>query len=366
MNRKSLSGYVLIIPLFILSLMWPTQAFAQKTEQKTRFAVIGDYGSDAEGTKGAKAENQVANMVKSWNPSFIITVGDNNYKCGATTTIVKNIGKYYCDFIYNPGAPSGQACTGKATNDKTNRFFPALGNHDWYTQTAGLPQPYLDYFTQLPGNKRYYDFVQGPIHFFAVDSESKESCASSSDDEAESQKCPENCGQEPDGGKSSSVQGQWLNGALKGSTSPWKLVFFHRPPYSCSGAASWMQWPFEQWGASAILAGHHHVYERIFQNTSPGFPYFVNGVGGTTLTTCKKSKIQSNLTSKGFTANIIHGHYGAMLVEASEKEIDFKFYVVGGKSGQLRDHCKLRKTTGGQTFSCVQVKRLRKLRPPTS
>ncbi len=125
-----------------------------------------------------------------------------------------------------------------------------------------------------------------------------------------------------------------------------------------------MQWPFEQWGVSAVLAGHHHVYERIVSKNNPGFPYFVNGVGGTTLTTCKPSKVKSNLTLKGFNANIISKHYGAMLVEASEKEIVFKFYVVGGKQGQLRDNCKLRKTADGQAFSCVLVKRLRKLRTP--
>ncbi len=43
-----------------------------------------------------------------------------------------------------------------------NRFWPALGNHDWDTGTV---QPYLDYFT-LPGNGRYYDLEKGPVHFF--------------------------------------------------------------------------------------------------------------------------------------------------------------------------------------------------------
>ena len=36
------------------------------------FAVIGDYG------KSGEDELAVANMVKSWNPDFIITTGDNN------------------------------------------------------------------------------------------------------------------------------------------------------------------------------------------------------------------------------------------------------------------------------------------------
>ena len=52
----------------------------------------------------------------------------------------------------------------------TNSFLPSLGNHDWGTPNA---QPYLDYFA-LPGNERYYDHVQGPVHFFIVDSDPNE------------------------------------------------------------------------------------------------------------------------------------------------------------------------------------------------
>ncbi len=61
-----------------------------------RFAVIGDYGSDSQ------AEADVANVVKSWNPSFVITVGDNNYPNGAASTIDANIGKYYYEFADCP------------------------------------------------------------------------------------------------------------------------------------------------------------------------------------------------------------------------------------------------------------------------
>ena len=354
MNRKTLAGSVvmrLIVSLFTLSLMWPGQAFAQKT----RFAVIGDYGSTVEGKTSQTEEQDVADMVKGWNPSFIITVGDNNYSCGESSTIVENIGKDYCDFIYNPGAPAGQVCTGKATDDKTNRFFPSLGNHDWYTPKA---KPYLDYFTQLPGNRRYYDFVQGPIHFFAIDSESTLACKKGASEEEEDPpskgKCKQKCAQEPDGTTQNSKQALWLKAALKKSKSPWKLVFFHRPPYSCGDAATWMRWPFEQWGVNAVLAGHHHVYERIVQKSSPNFPYFVNGVGGIHLAQCKPANVKKNFPPKKFEAVNIVGNYGAMLVEASDNEIVFQFYILGGQNGVIKDTCTLSKTKGGQTLSCSQ------------
>src|SRR4029079_18479193 len=90
----------------------------------------------------------------------ITTVGDNNYQHGSGSTIDKNIGQYFFDFI---GGYHGSYGTGPSTN----LFFPSLGNHDWETPSAA---PYLDYFS-LPGKERYYDFVSGPIHFFAVDSD---------------------------------------------------------------------------------------------------------------------------------------------------------------------------------------------------
>jgi hypothetical protein len=40
-----------------------------------------------------------------------------------------------------------------------------------------------------------------------------------------------------------------------------------------------MQWPFEEWGATAVLSGHDHCYERFAAGQSR-FPYFVNGMGG--------------------------------------------------------------------------------------
>ena len=38
-----------------------------------------------------------------------------------------------------------------------------------------------------------------------------------------------------------------------------------------------MRWPFAEWGASIVYAGHDHTYERLDVD---GLPYIVNGVGG--------------------------------------------------------------------------------------
>src|SRR5205823_9927775 len=127
-------------------------------------------------------------------------------------------------------------------------------NHDWDTTGA---VPYLNYFT-LPGNERYYDFAWGPVRFFVVDSD----------------------GREPDGNSPTSAQAMWLQGRLAATTEPWKLVYMHHPPYSSGsthGSTPALQWPYQQWGATAVLAGHEHLYERLSLNN---IPYIVNGLGG--------------------------------------------------------------------------------------
>jgi hypothetical protein len=267
----------------------PTATFTPSvtaTPAALRFAVIGDFG------EGNQAELDVANLVKSWNPDLIITVGDNNYPSGAAETIDDRIGQYYQEYIfpyvgrYGPGADQ-------------NRFFPTLGNHDWDTPGA---QPYFDYFT-LPGNERYYDFVWGSVHFFALDADSRE----------------------PDGVSRISTQAQWLQARLAASTSPWNIVYFHQAPYSSGthGPVEWMRWPFEEWGASAVLSGHDHVYERLLIG---GIPYFVNGLGG--------GPIYSFLSRAEGSQVRFNDDYGAMLVTASEQQMTFEFYA---RSGQLID-----------------------------
>ena len=42
-----------------------------------------------------------------------------------------------------------------------------MGNHDF--TDGGGSTAYFNYFT-LPNNERYYDYVQGPVHFFVIDS----------------------------------------------------------------------------------------------------------------------------------------------------------------------------------------------------
>src|ERR1051326_1912971 len=129
--------------LLVLVSLIGTSGFCQPVV----IATIGDYGS------GSSYAGAVADLVKSWNPDFVLSLGDNNY--GDTNYIDTAIGQFYHDFIYPYVGNYGAGAS-------SNRFFPVLGNHDW-----GYPFPtfefvqfYLDYF-QLPGNERYFNYRYG-------------------------------------------------------------------------------------------------------------------------------------------------------------------------------------------------------------
>lgn len=247
------------------------------------FAIIGDFG------KAGPAEADVAALVHGWTPEFILTTGDNNYDDGAASTIDENIGQYYHDFI----APyAGRFGAGAALN----RFFPALGNHDWRTSNL---RPHTDFFA-LPGNERYYTVSIGPVDAFIVDSDPHE----------------------PDGVDAGSAQAQWLKQALAAADGPWKLVLMHHPPYSSGdhGSEEALRWPYHEWGATAVVAGHDHHYERI---ETGGMLYFVNGLGGNPNRYAVKAPVDGSVVR-------YNDDHGAMRVSADAQGIRFEFVTRTG------------------------------------
>jgi hypothetical protein len=257
------------------------------------FAIIGDYGQNS------KEEGQVADMVKTWPIDFIITMGDNNYFLGSKKSLKKNITKYYGDYIYNPDAPAKLRCTGKAAQDKVNRFFPCPGNHDQYT--PGM-KPYLSYFT-LPGDEKNYSFKWGPVEFFSI-----------------------NSGTEGHVHCCDSPASVWLKEGVTKSTAPFKFVYFHHPPYSPGehGSATQMQWPFAEWGVNAVLSGHEHFYARIEDKTTPKLLYMVSGnAGNTHLYGCDVNPLDSSR----FTVKCDHMNFGAVKVKATKDMVVFEYYI---------------------------------------
>ena len=309
--RISLIGLAL---LFISINLLNQSAGAQGTS--LTLAIIGDYGMNN------SAEASVAALVKSWNPELILTTGDDYYASAGGTGADKydlSTGAYFCEYLRDI-TTTGTLCP--AGQSSLNRFFPTLGNHDYYDAglSGTLPATYLNYFT-LPGegytnssgNERYYDFSYGPIHFFMLNSLQDEYLS------------------DPDGATSTSAQAAWLRTQLAASTATWNIVLFHHPPYSSGyhGSSTWMQWPFAEWGADAVLSGHDHLYERLLVD---GIVYMINGAGGSGL-----YPFNTPLAESVFRYN---SNYGAQKITASDTTLTFEFFSIEN-GGQLIDSVTL-------------------------
>ena len=289
-----------IISLLLILTLTINQAYAQK------FAIIGDFGFAEVDIDGLIDAENVANMIDTSGVEFIVTTGDNNYSgLNDPFTMDENIGQFYHEWMFPYNGSYGEG-----DPDGINRFFPAVGNHDWYEPPYGSGiQGHYDYYV-LPGNERYYDFIWGNVHFFILSSY-----------DGYSYKDGGNA--EPDGWTSNSTQGQWLMDALANADpTHWKIVVTHFPPYSSGehGSFTDARWPYKEWGAHIVISGHDHDYERLSVNN---FPYIVNGLGG-------KSKHPFGTILTDFSLVRYSDQFGAMLVEAASSYISFYFYTESG------------------------------------
>lgn len=255
------------------------------------FAVIGDYGLSGD------PEKQVADMVKSWNPDFIISAGDNNYTRGAWTTLSENISQFYGDYIYNFDAPLKYQCQGKAFEDQVNRFFPTPGNHD-NNNPIGL-KPYFSFFT-LPGDESNYRFVWGPVTFYSINVLSLYVGAGR----------------------------LWLEEQVALPQTPFNIVCLHYGPYSSGnhGNMEETQWDFRGLGIDVAFAGHDHIYERIEKKGEEGTWYIINGLGGF----AKNGGCNSNpLSAEEFNTFCFEEEFGAVKACATQNKLVIEFYAIG-------------------------------------
>jgi regulation of enolase protein 1 (concanavalin A-like superfamily) len=159
-------------------------------------------------------------------------------------------------------------------------FFPSLGNHDsrattqhGYAYRESFVLPENGASTSYPDHaERFYSFDYGPVHFVALDTE----LAFADVDRR-------------------AAQLAWLESDLSSTSQPWKVVYFHRTPYSAGGhhgsdldVRAAFSPIFERHGVQLVLAAHEHVYERTvpWPLTRPAHErvvYVTTGGGGAPL-----------------------------------------------------------------------------------
>jgi hypothetical protein len=265
-----------------------------------KFAAFGDIGN----TPNSAA---VAKLTRTRNVTFNLLLGD---------------------ICYGSQPIAAQVDTNYAEEHAKRQLWATVGNHEFSDSCGGgnNASGYFDYFV-LAGNERYYDFRRGPVHFFVLNSY-----------------------RDPDGITASSRQGQWLKAKLAASTYPWKIVFFHHPPYSSGehGSNVWMRWPFEAWGADAVLSGHDHDYERVMKDRNldgKRMPYFISGLGG-------KSRRPFGVRTSG-SVKRYNSAFGALFVTATDTSLLFEFR---NTSDTLIDSYSMTKSATTQAASPFEFK----------
>lgn len=227
-------------------------------------AVVGDFGS------GKPAELRVSKMVASFNPSFVVTAGDNVYTQKGYTKLVK---KYY-----------------------PQTLVPATGNHDYL---MGIDN--FDRFFAIDANSRSYAYrARSGVEFFILDSTPGLTSRAVLED-----------------------QRAWLIKELAQSEANFKIVVLHHPPYSSAkhGSTKRYQWNYAEMGADLVISGHDHTYERIIRR---GGMYVVDGTGGAKLYKCKKLVYGS--------LGCDDKHYGALFLYVNSTQLRGVFRSTSGQT----------------------------------
>ncbi|MFQ6098057.1 MAG: metallophosphoesterase, partial [Armatimonadota bacterium] len=203
-------------------------------------------------------------------PKFRLAVyGDSRSNPQMHARIAEAIRKADPDLVLHTGDIVGR---GRETHRWKPEFFdparnllarvslwPCLGNHE-----DESPNYYR--FFSLPGRESWYSFDWGNARFICLDS-----CL------------PMAPGTE---------QYEWLERELKATKAPWKIAFFHHPPFSAHPRRGMSDtrrhWAplFQKYGVQVVFNGHDHSYVRTKRIDAEGKPdergtvYVISGGGG--------------------------------------------------------------------------------------
>lgn len=279
---------------------WPIKS------QRMRFFVMGDYGSGDDLQKST-AEAMWREFQKHWgdNPvRFVMTTGDNLYGTFGLTFRFSGTGNADTQWESRVFGPYEQIMARVP-------FRPSLGNHDGNeTESRDDLSTYLDNFF-FPGGSpaRYYRFnYGGHVDFFALDS--------TTNSETGAPRPVYLPGSE---------QHRWLEQNLSQAQVPWKIPFFHHPPFSAGPRhpaanrelAHFLQL-FQRHGVKVVFTGHEHNFQFSRKNGQTGdIRYIVSGAGGE-LRTGNVRRAMESAQIEGWAAKL---HYLLVEIEGNEMRI---------------------------------------------
>ena len=285
------------------------------------FLVIGDWGD------GSRAQYRIADAMwqtfqeqqRAGRPvRFVLTTGDNIYDEGLFGGASGYRDSHWRRKFFQPYEPLIRQIP----------FYPTLGNHDGNESESRTDLPvYLDHFF-FPGMKaaRYYSFAFGGLaEFFALDTT------------LNTLRGPPLPAYGPD-----TPQFQWMKEALPQSTAPWKIAYFHHPPYGAGprhepslGALGHLTKLFHESGVKVVFSGHEHNFQFTKPAKTDGVLYVVTGAGGE----LRRGDIRRDMEKSNIEGWAPQNHFLLVRIEGGEMEITPLSYTpvrVIDKNGRTR------------------------------
>lgn len=267
------------------------------------FGVLGDSGMSGL----LEYTEAVATQIQSYNPDWVVHVGDCNYSGpGSLTT---NFLQFWPTSFYR------------------HHMYIAFGNHDLDSDYGGAILTALEYSTaaaigaaKQENHQLWYDFVRGPVHFFVFNTGNTAS------------------GDQMDEDIDANIQLQdqidELTPLMLASTSPWKVVVCHKPPYTSETqhreGTTPMRQDYAALGIDIVLSGHSHDYE-VYSNG--GVQYFVQGLGGASRRCVTEPLVEGYVTD--FCQN-----WGYSICKVTSKQFTIATYDIAGNSIDVRSFTK--------------------------
>lgn len=238
------------------------------------FCAFGDSGDPAT----LNNTLDVSTLVKSLEPAFVMHLGDSNYPSGQPPQFQQVLINPYG--LYIP-----------------ENFYLAYGNHDIETDGGAFLFNLLTKQKALNGGKTYYSFIPhgDKCQIFVLDTN-----------------------------KDPAEQAAWLQQKLATSCM-WNIVCMHKSPYTSDDlhypGETTFRFPFREWGAHVVLAGHDHSYERIWVDN---FQYVNCGLGGAP----KRGFHDPPVDGSQFRYNAF---YGCLYVTATKHRLQVSFFDTRGE-----------------------------------